>query len=136
MGYGYFCLLNWYGKSQKGGHPKGNQKEKDSPEEGYPVENADGYGIISFINSINWERSMGLAICAFMPLSNDFFLSSSKALADKAIMGILANRGSSRFRMVWAAKWPSMTGIWISIRISVYSPGFDCITFSTAIRPC
>ncbi len=37
--------------------------------------------------------------------------------------------------MVWAAKWPSITGIWISIRISVYSPGFDCITFSTAIRP-
>ena len=57
----------------------------------------------------------GLAIKSFMPASRQARRSSVKALAVKAIMGVVAHSGKSRIILV--ASSPDILGICISIRI-------------------
>ena len=52
---------------------------------------------------MSWEISMGLARWPFMPLSRLIRWSSSKALADRAMMGMPDSSGSGRARMARAA---------------------------------
>ena len=58
---------------------------------------------ISSSTSISCSTSIGFATCAFIPHSSAFFLSSSKALAVMATMGIDARAGSSSARIAFVA---------------------------------
>ena len=80
-------------------------------------------------------NGLGLVRCAFMPLSIDMRLSLSNALADSAIIGILASSGLPRLRIARVASSPSITGIWISISTSANSSGSAFLIFSTAMLP-
>lgn len=61
------------------------------------------YCMIETISLKNADMSSGFAICAFMPLSMDFLRSSSKVLADNAMIGIWDRTGSGRRRIVRVA---------------------------------
>ena len=56
--------------------------------------------------------------CAFIPACRDCFTSSSKALAVRAMIGMLFASGLSRARIVRVAYKPSMTGMRTSMRIA------------------
>ena len=53
-----------------------------------------------------------------MPQATDFFKSSSKALADMAMMGMARQSSRSMARMARVASSPSITGIMMSIKIT------------------
>ena len=53
----------------------------------------------------------GFVICPFMPHSFAFFMSSSKALAVIAKIGIVFAKALSRFRIAVVASYPVISGI-------------------------
>lgn len=69
--------------------------------------------------------SIGLLKCVFMPHCRDRWMSSAKAFADRAKIGIRRASSLVMPRMCRVASRPSMTGIRTSIRIAAYSPGSD-----------
>ena len=62
-------------------------------------------------------------------------MSSAKAFADRAKIGIRRASSLVMPRMCRVASRPSMTGIRTSIRIAAYSPGSDSAKRSTATLP-
>lgn len=68
--------------------------------------------------------STGLLKCVFMPHCRDRWMSSAKAFAESAKIGIRPRVFLVMPRMCRVASRPSMTGIRTSIRIAAYSPRF------------
>ena len=68
--------------------------------------------------------SSGLLTWVFIPAARAAEISSLKALAVVAMMGIVRASGCSEARICLVASCPSITGICTSIRIASYSPGF------------
>ncbi len=67
--------------------------------------------------SVTACTSMGFARWSFMPHSRHFWISSEKASAVMAMIGISASSRSSP-RMILVASYPSITGIRTSMRIA------------------
>lgn len=76
-----------------------------------------GAHIVLAIVSNSSGRSIGFVRCASIPLSMDFCRSLSKALADRATMGIRLKEVFSSLRIAFVACLPFITGICISIKI-------------------
>ena len=97
-----------------------------------PVEFRRIHLLRSSSSSSTW---IGLERWPFMPLSMDFFKSSSKALAVSANIGIVRASGRPEVRMHRVDSRPSITGIRISIRIASKYPGAWLTKRSRAFLP-
>lgn len=72
---------------------------------------------------IRFFISIGFAMCSFIPAFFESCISSAKALAVIAKIGIVLASGLSKWRIFLVAVNPSMTGIIRSIRIRSKVPG-------------
>ena len=72
---------------------------------------------------------------SFMPHERAFSMSSLNAFAVVAIIGIAAASSRERFRMAFVASYPSIFGIWTSMRMASYVPGGEEENRATASAP-
>ena len=72
---------------------------------------------------ISLAISSGLVMCASMPASRLFCMSSAKALAVIAAIGRIAVSDLPIWRICRVASWPSMTGIITSMSTRSKVPG-------------
>ena len=83
----------------------------------------------------NLSKSIGFEMCAFIPEAMLAFTSSSKAFAVMAIIGMDFALVLLEALILLALSYPSIIGIWISMKIISNSSGLSSVKTLKASRP-